>query len=63
MLLSSLHVAKCQPRQFFSLFVDPNHAELLGGGAEIMACVLPRSGKVAVAVMDDRLPIDAFRVS
>lgn len=52
----------CHPRAFARLLAaDPNHTELLGGGAEIVACVLPRTGKLAATVMDDRLPIDAFQ--
>jgi len=52
----------CVPTQRCPPLADPNHTELLGGGAEIVTCVLPRSGKLAVTVMDDRLPVDAFQV-
>lgn len=52
----------CVPTSTCPPLADPNHTELLGGGAEIVTCVLPRSGKLAVTVMDDRLPVDAFQV-
>ena len=42
------------------LLVDPTHGETLSGGAELVAAVLPRSGKVTVCTMDARLPLDRF---
>lgn len=56
----------CEVERIFGIHhacvADPNHSELLGGGAEVVSCILPRSGKLAVTVVDDRLPIDAFQV-
>lgn len=42
------------------LLIDPTHGETLSGGAELVAAVLPRSGKVTVCTMDARLPLDRF---
>lgn len=39
---------------------DPSHIELTSGGAELTVALLPRSGKVTLATMDARLPLDRF---
>jgi exosome complex component RRP41 len=41
---------------------DPNHLEASSGGAELAVAALPRSGKVTLATMDARMPLDALEV-
>ena len=41
-----------------ALLLDPSHAECSAGGPELVVAMLPRSGKLTLATMDARLPMD-----
>lgn len=41
--------------------LDPNYTEASAGGPELTVAVQPKSGKVSLATMDSRLPLEQLQ--
>lgn len=41
---------------------DPNYSETSSGGAELALAITPSDGRITLATMESRLPLDALEV-